>query len=68
MAYPLADYDFKGCVAVVTGGNGGIGAAIADRLAGCGATVEIWDMVKGDDPDMPMNSSMSRIRMPRSRP
>jgi NAD(P)-dependent dehydrogenase (short-subunit alcohol dehydrogenase family) len=50
MAYPLAGYDFKGCVAVVTGGNGGIGAAIAGRLAACGATVEIWDRVEGDDP------------------
>jgi 3-oxoacyl-[acyl-carrier protein] reductase len=49
MTYSLADYDFKGCVAVVTGGNGGIGAAIADRLARCGANVEIWDTAPNDD-------------------
>lgn len=44
MAYLNADYDFTGCVAVVTGGNGGIGAAISDRLAQCGAEVVCWDM------------------------
>src|SRR5450830_1199007 len=43
-AYLNAEYDFSGCVAVVTGGNGGIGAAIGARLAQGGATVVCWDL------------------------
>ena len=35
--------DLKGRHAVVTGGASGIGLAIAQRLAGSGATVAIWD-------------------------
>jgi len=44
MAYHNASYDFQGCVAVVTGGNGGIGAAIGQRLAAGGAQVACWDL------------------------
>ena len=40
--------DFAGRVAVITGGAQGIGRAVADRLAGGGAKVAIWDM----DPDL----------------
>ena len=36
--------DFKGQVAVVTGGAQGIGGAVADKLQEGGAKVAIWDM------------------------
>jgi 3-oxoacyl-[acyl-carrier protein] reductase len=39
----LNQLDLKGRHAVVTGGASGIGLAIAQRLAGSGATVSIWD-------------------------
>jgi 2-deoxy-D-gluconate 3-dehydrogenase len=38
----LQAFDLEGRVAVVTGGNGGIGLAIALGLAGAGARVAIW--------------------------
>jgi len=38
----LQSFDLDGQVAVVTGGNGGIGRAIAIGLAGAGAKVAIW--------------------------
>jgi 2-dehydro-3-deoxy-D-gluconate 5-dehydrogenase len=38
----LQAFDLEGHVAVVTGGNGGIGLAIALGLAGAGAKVAIW--------------------------
>lgn len=37
-------YDVKGRVAVITGGSGGLGRAIAQRLLSGGATVCIWDL------------------------
>ena len=40
----MVEYDFGGRGAVVTGGAKGIGLAIAQRLAGAGAAVAIWDM------------------------
>jgi NAD(P)-dependent dehydrogenase (short-subunit alcohol dehydrogenase family) len=49
MQYAKADYDFSGCVAVVTGSNGGIGAAIVDRLAQCGAEAVCWDLQPAAD-------------------
>ena len=35
-------FDLTGKVAVVTGGNGGIGLGMAEGLAGAGADVVIW--------------------------
>ena len=36
--------DFTGQTAIVTGGAQGIGRAVAERLAGSGARVALWDM------------------------
>ncbi|MBP0600676.1 SDR family oxidoreductase [Herbaspirillum sp. LeCh32-8] len=44
MSYANAQYDFQGNVAIVTGGNGGIGMAISERLAKAGAQVVCWDL------------------------
>ncbi|MGY4336166.1 NAD(P)-dependent dehydrogenase (short-subunit alcohol dehydrogenase family) [Bradyrhizobium sp. LM2.9] len=35
-------FDLSGRVAVITGGNGGIGLGIAQALAGQGCNVSIW--------------------------
>lgn len=41
-------YDLNGRVAVVTGGAGGIGQAVAHRMLASGATVELWDLDKSN--------------------
>ena len=42
--------DFKGRIAIVTGGLQGIGAAIAKRFESSGATVRVWDLAAKKDP------------------
>ncbi len=39
---PMSIFDLSGRVAIVTGGNGGIGLGIAQALAAAGASVSIW--------------------------
>lgn len=42
------NYDFRGRVAVVTGGARGIGAAVAQALRDAGAAVAVWDLQAPD--------------------
>jgi 2-dehydro-3-deoxy-L-rhamnonate dehydrogenase (NAD+) len=39
----MNQYDFKGCVAVITGGAQGIGLAVAERMLSGGASVALWE-------------------------
>src|SRR5947199_4028150 len=38
----MRDFDLSGRVAIITGGNGGIGLGMADALAAAGCAVSIW--------------------------
>ncbi len=48
---------FEGCTAVVTGGSGGIGAAVCQGLAAEGATVVVLDVAAG-----PVDALVARLR------
>ncbi|KAF1070218.1 SDR family NAD(P)-dependent oxidoreductase [Variovorax sp.] len=50
-AYGRAGYDFAGAVAVVTGGDSGIGAEVAAQLRRSGAQVAVWDMAEATASD-----------------
>src|SRR6202047_5523739 len=39
---PMNPFDLSGRVAIITGGNGGIGLGIAQALAASGCNVSIW--------------------------
>src|SRR6187200_3308608 len=47
---PTNTYRFNGRRAVVTGGSQGLGRAIAERLLGGDASVEVWDL---EEPTFP---------------
>lgn len=42
--------DFRGRMAIVTGGAQGIGAAIVERMEASGASVRVWDVAAKKDP------------------
>ena len=42
METPMSIFDLSGRVAVITGGNGGIGLGIAQALTAAGCNVSIW--------------------------
>lgn len=45
----MNDIDLKGRIAIVSGGAGGIGGAIVERLLSSGASVAIWDIRPTDE-------------------
>src|SRR3546814_1157214 len=61
----MADYfDLTGKAAVVTGGASGIGAAIAQRLRGAGASVLIADLTDATEPARDWGCDFRRADVP----
>ncbi|MGH9298331.1 MAG: SDR family NAD(P)-dependent oxidoreductase [Acidimicrobiales bacterium] len=59
------EYDFRGRVALVTGGASGIGAATVDRLRAGGADAVIFDLANGDDVRDPSSLAEAVSRLSR---
>ena len=58
-------FDFAGRVALVTGGDSGIGAATAERMRAAGADVHVFDLANGDDVREPAQLDATVARLPR---
>lgn len=55
-------FDLTGKVALVTGGNGGIGLGMAGALAQAGADIAIWARTrKRTRPPKPLSSHMAAV-------
>ncbi|WP_407180956.1 SDR family oxidoreductase [Bradyrhizobium sp. STM 3562] len=63
----MTGLDFAGRIAVIAGGCGGIGQAVRERLAACGATVVVWDVAQAADERIDLtdeavvNDAMARL-------
>jgi 3-oxoacyl-[acyl-carrier protein] reductase len=59
----MNDYDLAGKTAIITGGAGGFGVAIAQRLAASGAAVCLWDVASAWTPaaERALGASAQRV-------
>jgi len=62
MATDHLPYDLNGHVALITGANHGIGAATAEALAGCGASVLLSYLRTSDPEDFPKPYRSNRAK------
>ena len=61
----MSMFDLSGRVAVITGGNGGIGLGFAQGLAAAGCAVSIWGRNEKKNADSARRRSRKRAAMPR---